>query len=107
MAELDARQRNALPQQAFAGPARSFPIENPDHAVAALRLVGRAQAAGHITPEEAAHIRNKAHAVLAAHNGYAGQIMSAAQPQRPQMRPAPQQAPQPQMAQRPVPQQPQ
>lgn len=79
MAALDAKQRNALPDHDFAGPGRSFPLENADHAVAALRLVGRAQAAGHITPEQATHIRNKAHAVLAAHNGgYAGQIMTAA-----------------------------
>lgn len=91
MAELSAAQRAALPASAYAGPGRSFPISNPDHAVAALRLVGRAQAAGHITPEQANHIRNRAHAMLAAHNGgYGAQVMNAAQGQ---MQP-PQQQPQ-------------
>lgn len=79
MAELTAAQRQNIPAQQFAGPQRSFPIENQAHAVAALRFVGRAQAAGHITAQQAAEIRNKAHAVLAAHqSGYASQIMNAA-----------------------------
>lgn len=83
MAELDASQRKAIPTSQFAGPGRSFPLENRDHAVAALRLVGRAQAAGHITDEQAAHIRNKAHAVLQAHSGgYASQVINAANPRR-------------------------
>jgi hypothetical protein len=83
MAELTAKARNALPTQAFAGPGRSFPIENAAHASAALRLVGRAEAAGHITAEEAAHIRARAHAKLQeANGGYAGQVMNAATPRR-------------------------
>jgi len=84
MAELDAAQRRAIPTSQYAGPSRSFPIENAAHAVAALRLVGRAQAAGHITAEEAAHIRARAHAKLQETNGgYAGQVMNAAAPGRP------------------------
>lgn len=84
MTALTAATRNAIPTGQFAGPGRSFPIENHAHAVAALRLVGRAEAAGHITPQEAAQIRNKAHAMIAARNGgYAGQLMNAAAPQRP------------------------
>lgn len=79
MAVLMPPQRNALPNSAFAGPSRSFPIENQDHAIAALRMVGRAQAAGHISPEQANQIRGRAHAVLAANNGgYAGRVMDAA-----------------------------
>lgn len=97
MTALTAATRNALPASSFAGPARSFPIENPDHAMAALRLVGRAQAAGHITSEQAAHIRNKAHAMLAAHNNsYGAQIVNAARGRTPHQQMAPQQPASPQ-----------
>lgn len=79
MTALNAQQRSALPTHSFAGPARSFPVENQAHAVAALRLVGRAQSAGHLTPEEAAQVRAKAHAMLAANaGGYGGRVMDAA-----------------------------
>lgn len=96
--ELTTQARAAIPTSSFAGPKRSFPIENPDHAVAALRMVGRAQAAGHLTQAEADHIRARAHAVLSARNGtgYGAQIMNAAQPQRPiPLQPAPLQIQQP------------
>jgi hypothetical protein len=36
MARLKAAQRNALPDSAFAGPHRSFPINDPSHARNAL-----------------------------------------------------------------------
>lgn len=40
MAELDAKERNKLPAKDFAGPARSYPIEDKAHAENAL---GRAK----------------------------------------------------------------
>ena len=36
MAKLTAKARNALPDSAFAGPDRSFPVEDPSHARNAL-----------------------------------------------------------------------
>lgn len=43
MAKLSSKQRNALPSKAFAGPQRSFPIPDKNHAKAAL---SRASAKG-------------------------------------------------------------
>jgi predicted RNase H-like nuclease (RuvC/YqgF family) len=36
MAKLTSKQRNALPDSAFAGPHRSFPVNDPSHARNAL-----------------------------------------------------------------------
>lgn len=36
MSKLTSKARNALPDSAFAGPHRSFPINNPSHARNAL-----------------------------------------------------------------------
>lgn len=41
MARLTARQRRALPAKDFAGPDRSFPVENKPHAIAAKSMVAR------------------------------------------------------------------
>jgi len=38
MARLSSASRNALPSSAFAGPGRSFPIEDANHARAALSM---------------------------------------------------------------------
>jgi hypothetical protein len=57
MARLTTAQRKKLPKKDFAGPGRSFPIPDKAHATAALRLVGRAQKAGHITADQAAKIK--------------------------------------------------
>lgn len=64
MAKLNAAARNKLPAKSFAGPGRSFPIEDKAHATAALRLVGRAVKAGHITQDQADKIRSMARAKL-------------------------------------------
>lgn len=58
MARLTAAERNALPDSAFAGPNRSFPITDADHARAALML------AGHAPAKYRTHIMNKADKVL-------------------------------------------
>ncbi len=42
MARLTAAQRNALPDSDFAGPNRTFPINDAAHARAALMLSGHA-----------------------------------------------------------------
>lgn len=42
MSRLTAAQRRALPDSAFAGPNRTFPITDKSHAKAALSLIGNA-----------------------------------------------------------------
>lgn len=45
MAKLTAKKRNALPSSTFAGPGRSFPINDPSHARNALaRVADRSEA---------------------------------------------------------------
>ena len=56
MAKLTAAKRNALPAKDFAGPGRSYPINNMSHARNAL-----ARASGNAGPELKAHIRAKVH----------------------------------------------
>lgn len=65
MAVLSATQRNALPGSTFAGPGRSFPIPDANHAKAALSLVGRSLKKGTVTSMQAATIRRKAKMKLA------------------------------------------
>lgn len=58
MARLKAKTRNALPDSAFAGPHRSFPITDKGHAKAALALIG------HASPAARPNIRRRANAML-------------------------------------------
>lgn len=44
MARLTAKQRKALPSSDFAGPGRSFPINDKNHARAALGRINNAPA---------------------------------------------------------------
>lgn len=44
MAKLSAKARKGLPSSAFAGPGRSFPVEDRDHALAAAMLDKNASA---------------------------------------------------------------
>lgn len=64
MAVLTKRQRKRLPNSAFAGPDRTFPIDNKDHAEAALMDVTIALHKGSVTPTEAHRIRIKARRAL-------------------------------------------
>ena len=66
MAVLSSGQRAKLPSSDFAGPGRSFPIPDKAHAIAAERLVGRAEAHGSINAEQAAHIKAVARKKLGA-----------------------------------------
>lgn len=45
MTRLTAKARKALPGSAFAGPGRSFPVQDKDHAEAAAMLDKNASAA--------------------------------------------------------------
>lgn len=67
MAKLTAKARASIPDDEFAGPGRSFPIEDRGHAEVAIVDAPRAEAAGSITPEEEATIKRKAEAKLDKH----------------------------------------
>lgn len=56
MSKLNAAARRKIPGKDFAGPGRSFPIEDRSHAEAAIRDAPHALHAGHITVEEEHHI---------------------------------------------------
>ena len=49
MAKLEAAARNALPKSEFAGPGRSFPINDKEHARKAIQLAPRSLHAGNIS----------------------------------------------------------
>ena len=61
MARLTAKARKALPASTFAGPDRSFPIPDKNHAKAALQDLPKAKG---LSAEEKAKIRSRAHAKL-------------------------------------------
>lgn len=64
MAVLSSKKRKSLPKSDFAGPNRSYPIEDKKHAEAALMLINK----GNLTPAEKKKVRAKAEKVLN-HNG--------------------------------------
>jgi hypothetical protein len=64
LARLTTSKRNKLPAKEFAGPGRSFPINDKVHARKALQLAPRSQKAGNISPMQAALIERKARAKL-------------------------------------------
>lgn len=67
MAKLSAADRKDLSDDEFAGPDRSFPIEDDNHARAAIIDAPKAEAAGSITAEEKETIDRKAEAKLDKH----------------------------------------
>lgn len=54
MAKLDAAERRALPSGSFAGPNRSYPVQDRGHAMAALSEVSQ-----HGSPAVKAEVRAK------------------------------------------------
>ena len=56
MARLTAKRRNALPTKSFAGPDRSYPINDPSHARNALARVSQFG-----SPQLKAQVRAKVH----------------------------------------------
>ena len=70
MAKLSTEARKALPAKDFAGPGRSFPVENKAHARAALRDAPHAEHVGDITPRQEARIDSRARSVLGEATGH-------------------------------------
>lgn len=64
MAKLDAKQRKALPAKDFAGPGRSYPVENKAHAANAKARATQQVAAGNLAPATASKIKAKANTIL-------------------------------------------
>jgi len=64
MAKLTSAERKRLKPKQFAGPDRSFPIENASHAEAAIRDAPLARKAGHISKSQESHIVRDARAKL-------------------------------------------
>lgn len=64
MAKLSTAARDKLPKKDFALPGGRFPVENKDHARAALSGASRAEEAGDITPSQKAKVDRTADQVL-------------------------------------------
>lgn len=64
MAKLTAKARSKIPAKDFAGPGRSFPINDRNHQKAAISMASRSEKAGNITSAEKAKIVAKAKAKL-------------------------------------------
>jgi len=64
MTKLTAGQRNAMPDSEFAGPGKSFPVNDKAHARLAISGATRSERAGNISPSTEASIKAKARARL-------------------------------------------
>jgi hypothetical protein len=64
VARLTAKTRKALPTSKFAGPGRSYPVQDKGHAVAAKGRATQAVKAGRMSPAQAQKIDAKANRVL-------------------------------------------
>lgn len=69
MSKLTSKARNALPTSAFAGPGRSWPIEDAPHARNAKARASEMEHKGRISLAEEHHIDARADRVLHRH-GY-------------------------------------
>lgn len=64
MTKLTTKARNKLPDSAFAGPDRSYPVQNKSHAANAKARATQAVNAGRMSESSADKIRAKANKVL-------------------------------------------
>ena len=64
MAELTTKARKALPKKDFAGPGRSYPVEDRAHAANAKARASQAVKAGRMSSSEKSKIDAKANKVL-------------------------------------------
>lgn len=67
MAKLNAAKRNALPSSEFAGPNRSYPIPDKNHAVNAKARATQMEAEGKLSSSAAAKIKAAANNKLGNH----------------------------------------
>ena len=64
MSKLNAAKRNALKSSQFAGPDRSYPVPDANHAKNALARASQAVNEGRMSSAEESKIAAKAHKVL-------------------------------------------
>jgi hypothetical protein len=64
MATLTTKKRNKLPDSAFAGPDRSYPVNDKSHAKNAKARATQMEKAGKLSPSAKAKIDAKANKVL-------------------------------------------
>lgn len=64
MTKLTTKARNALPDKVFAGPGRSYPVNDASHAANAKARATQQVAAGNLSPAQKQKIDAKANAVL-------------------------------------------
>lgn len=64
MAKLSEKDRKKLPKSAFAGPDRSYPVENKSHASNAKARASQAVNAGRMSKSQESKIDAKANKVL-------------------------------------------
>lgn len=64
MGVLFAAKRKAMPAKEFAGPGKSFPVNDATHARLAIGGATRSERAGNISASEASAIKAKARAKL-------------------------------------------
>ncbi len=57
MAKLTAEARKKIPTAQFAGPDRSYPIEDASHARNAIARASQQENAGNLSPSTAEHIK--------------------------------------------------
>lgn len=60
MATLSASDRKKMPAGEFAGPGRSFPVPDKNHARLAIAMASRSKNAGHISAAVASQVVAKA-----------------------------------------------
>jgi hypothetical protein len=66
MAALTSKTRNALPSSVFAGPGRSYPIPDREHAGLAKNYAKQELDKGNLSPADYKHIVARANAKLLA-----------------------------------------
>jgi hypothetical protein len=69
MAVLSSQDRKSMPKGEFAGPGRSFPVNDATHARMAISGATRSEHAGNISSSEEASIKAKARAKLGEKGG--------------------------------------
>ena len=69
MAKLTTKKRNKLPKSDFAGPDRSYPVEDRSHAANAKARASQMEKAGKLSPSSKAKIDAKANKVLGKKKG--------------------------------------
>lgn len=64
MAKLTSGKRASMPKSQFAGPGRSFPVNDATHQRLAISGATRSERAGNISAAEADRIKSKARGLL-------------------------------------------